>query len=124
MIHKDRANRRFRAYTKARRKKRLAESWGYGEDIPLHKFSKGKIHCSCPMCQEKTNGSNQKSKGGVCARDRIFNGHIFREVRGSRIPTTHERYGKKNWSHSDKLKIDEMNDKVNEYFEDAENPAE
>lgn len=29
--------------------------WG-----PIHKLSKNKVHCSCPMCQRKTSNSGMK----------------------------------------------------------------
>lgn len=61
MHPKTRAQRRKTDASKARRKKRIAgavyyswssDAWEYYDN--LHQYSKNKIHCSCPMCREKT----------------------------------------------------------------------
>lgn len=60
-----RAWRRYKNYTKAKRKRDIdltCHSWAIGPDgvhiYPwynnLHQYSKNKIHCSCPMCRAKT----------------------------------------------------------------------
>ena len=77
-----RADRRKMNTKKARRKQKIAKevhniSW-YDN---LHEYSKGKIHCSCPICSEKTN------------RVDIFS-------------TKHRR--KKNYKHSEVRKITQM----------------
>ena len=60
-----RAWRRYKDYTKAKRKRNIDISrnrWATGADgihmytwyKHLHQYSKNKIHCSCPMCRAKT----------------------------------------------------------------------
>lgn len=69
-----------------KRKKRIADSIYSGG--PYYSFDgqydKNKVHCSCPMCSQKTN-----NKG----KNRLKHGNY---------------YPSKNWKHSDKLKIDKM----------------
>ena len=77
-MSRSRAWRRWKNYTKARRKRELDWSlsypWGNEKSTNpldfskrvgfyknLHQYSKNKIHCSCPMCSAKT-----KNKGGRC----------------------------------------------------------
>ena len=53
------------SYLKALRKQRIDKERS-GQRWPLyynnlHQYSKNKIHCSCPMCQAKTNGKNSWS---------------------------------------------------------------
>lgn len=82
------ANRSRAYYRKMRvkhihRKKKIAElyyGWGYYRIDG--KYSKGKIHCSCPMCSEKT--KNKKN----------------------------HYYPSRNWKHSDKVKIEKMNSQL------------
>ena len=74
-----RAERRFNDRNKALRKRRISravyssssdEEFEYYRD--LHTYSKNKIHCSCPLCRNKTNGrkmnysviSSSMNKGG------------------------------------------------------------
>ena len=75
-----RAWRRYKNYTKAKRKREidLDVSWwpsfwiGYsdGEYVfpkigwydNLHQYSKNKIHCSCPMCSAKTRNKGKRRK--------------------------------------------------------------
>ena len=77
---RSRAWRRYKNYTKAKRKREidLDVSWypnfwlGYsdGEYIfskrgmynNLHQYSKNKIHCSCPMCSAKTRNKGKHRK--------------------------------------------------------------
>ena len=52
-----RAWRRYKDYTKAKRKrnKDISTAWlGHLWYDNLHQYSKNKIHCSCPMCRAKT----------------------------------------------------------------------
>lgn len=60
-----RAWRRYKNYTKAKRKRDIDKAktrpWVSPDEIEdylwyrhLHQYSKGKIHCSCPMCRAKT----------------------------------------------------------------------
>jgi len=51
---------------KALRKRRITKQW-YGYNDPefeyyknLHQYSKGKIHCSCPMCSAKTRNKGKR----------------------------------------------------------------
>ena len=66
MAH-DRAYLRAKSWSKAIRKRNIDRdtkpahaSWPDYYDN-LHEYSKNKIHCSCPMCQAKTNGKNSWS---------------------------------------------------------------
>ena len=52
---------------KALRKKRITEHYYWhrrGEPYydNLHQFSKNKIHCSCPMCSQKTKNKGQRKR--------------------------------------------------------------
>jgi len=66
-----RAWRRYKSYTKAKRKRNIdAAVYGYGTHwYPwynnLHQYSKNKIHCSCPMCADKT--TNKKARANAWA---------------------------------------------------------
>lgn len=75
-----------------RRKKRIVNAyhgyWYYPFD---GMYSKGKIHCSCIMCRNKT-----------CGRVDGFSND------GS--------HGKKHWKHSDKTKLDSMDFQLKEYI--------
>lgn len=44
---------------KARRKRRMIESWHITWYNNLHQYSKNKIHCSCGICSCKTNGHHK-----------------------------------------------------------------
>lgn len=98
MIHKNRANRRMIAYTKARRKQRIVHElndyWHYKY---FGQYRKGKIHCSCPLCVAKTNNQINKSRGPLSQNRRL-----------SRLSVTNSRYGKKNYKISERRKIDKM----------------
>lgn len=57
MIH-NMAYKRHMDWTKALRKKRISDNWFDNNEHyynELHRYSKNKIHCSCPMCSQKTN---------------------------------------------------------------------
>ena len=76
-----RAERRHNDFKKALRKKRLSDVWMWPEHPyydNLHQYSKNKIHCSCPMCKQKTNNRGRQKYYGI---------------------------GSKNWKHSDLVKI-------------------
>ena len=81
---------------KALRKKRISDGYwsshihSYYDN--LHQYSKNKIHCSCPMCSQKTN-----NKG----KNRLKHGNY---------------YPSKNWKHSDLLKIESMEQSEKEYL--------
>ena len=50
-----RAWRRYKNYTKAKRKYDIVHAqYDYWYYPHFHQFDKGKIHCSCGMCREKT----------------------------------------------------------------------
>ena len=84
-------------YKKAIRKRRLTKelyssnsdcNWDYYNN--LHQYSKNKIHCSCGMCRAKTNDKKHKL-----------------------YSTTHRK--NKNWTHSDRKKIEKMKADLSEY---------
>ena len=75
-MSRPRAWRRWKNFTKARRKRELdwSLSWPWPDNKSsnpldfskragfyknLHQYSKNKIHCSCPMCSTKTNNKNR-----------------------------------------------------------------
>lgn len=117
MIHRNRGNRRFRDYTKAKRKaKIIREQKDYWYYCSLNVLNKGKIHCSCPMCAAKTNGKLQKSRGPVS--NRLINNSLGEKklcVYGHRISGTHKRYGRKNYCVADRKKVDRMLYQLQEY---------
>lgn len=57
-----RAERRKNDFKKAIRKKNIAESIYQITYDNIHKYSKNKIHCSCPSCTAKTNGKGVYNK--------------------------------------------------------------
>ena len=57
------AERRKSDWTKAIRKRNIIRRYGFDYYDNLHQYSKNKIHCSCPICREKTNGHKQLSVG-------------------------------------------------------------
>lgn len=60
-----RAMRRKLDARKAIRKAVIAGYCGF-MPVPLHYYSKGKVHCSCPLCRSKTN--RHSSMFGTCSR--------------------------------------------------------
>ena len=92
MIH-DRAYTRAKTWSKAKRKyhidrDRAAGRWPLWYNN-LHQYADNAIYCGCPMCRAKTN--NKKSRTGGRGYE----------------PS-------KNWSISDKRKMDEMEGQLNE----------
>lgn len=73
-----------------KRKKRISHSYWYIKHDGM--LNKGKIHCSCPACSQKT-----KNKG-----------HRRNNHKGNYNPSY-------NWKHSDLLKIESMNDEIKEF---------
>lgn len=58
---KTRAERRKNDYSKAIRKKNIAEhNYGFSYYDNLHQYSKNKIHCSCPLCRGLDYGNSLK----------------------------------------------------------------
>ena len=64
---------RSRAYNrdisrrKALRKKHISDNfWPHASDYPyydnLHQYSKNKIHCSCPLCSQKTKNKGKRAR--------------------------------------------------------------
>ncbi len=84
------------SFKKAKRKKNISD--GYWRDHihsyydNLHQYSKNKIHCSCPMCSQKTNNKGKR-----------------RLKPGNYLPA-------KNWKHSDLVKISSMKQSEKEYY--------
>ena len=104
MLHKNICNRRFVTENKVKRK---AYIWGFTiggklDEADLGALRKGKVHCSCPMCAAKTNGSINKSGGPVDGGSAVRKGH------GTRLSVTNGRYGRKSYSASDRRKVDRM----------------
>ena len=69
------ALRRARSVSKAKRKYKISryychafqsadkyygDGWFHDDGKELHRYSKNKIHCSCPLCNAKTNNKNRK----------------------------------------------------------------
>lgn len=89
-----------RAYARDMREKHIARKksivdhygWSTGWYDCDGKYSKGKIHCSCGMCREKTNNKSWKK----------------RTIQGNYAPNH-------NWKPSDLRKIEKMNYVEDEY---------
>mgnify|MGYP003571264896 CR=1 FL=1 len=83
---RDTAEKRHNDWKKAIRKRNLdraLDTGTYHHDWydNLHQYSKNKIHCSCPLCAEKTNNKH---------------------IKNSWLPNT-------NWSMRDRKQIDKLN---------------
>lgn len=118
MIRRHRGNRRDVSEAKAKRKlrivKELNDYWHYPH---FGQYRKGKIHCSCPMCASKTNASLSKSRGPTYQTPLDENTGFPRTGRrGSRIPSTNGRFGKKNWKPSDRKKVERMLNMEDEFL--------
>ena len=103
MLRHHRGNRRDTTEAKVKRKMRIVHElndyWFYEH---RGQYRKGKIHCSCPLCAAKTNAKINKSQGRVDGSNR----------RLCRLAVTNERYGRKNYKHSDKKKVDRLLDRL------------
>lgn len=94
MANRSRAYNRRMSYLKALRKKKITEEVYWDGNGPyyhpyynnLHQYSKNKIHCSCPMCSEKTK---------------------VRRTRGAGYGWEKGRY---NYKHSEKVRQEAMDD--------------
>ena len=67
-----RATRRKNNWRKAKRKEWITHhvyGWPEGWYNNLHEYSKGKIHCSCPICAAKTNPKRKRIGHGYARRD-------------------------------------------------------
>ena len=103
-----RAWRRHKNYTKARRKREINRSYScyaYNDAEGMHfypwypnlnQYSKNKIHCSCPLCRNKT-----KNHGAAALYNGTYN------------PTLHD------WRRREDMEQDLKEWKVN--YEEAEN---
>ena len=98
-MSKGKAYNRHMSYTKAKRKYKISkEVFGFcdpGSDH-LHWYSKNKIHCSCPMCNSKTNlkkHGKYRSIGGWGALQK----------------------GGKNYTHQDAKRLEQMDQEYGEY---------
>lgn len=81
---------RYKMFSKALRKRNISNRvYGYDVYENLHQYSKNQIHCSCPCCSEKTKNKGHRRKKG-----------------------NHNR--SINYKHSDKIKIDKLNNQINE----------
>ena len=73
-----------------RRKKRITSHYWSADEYPYYKYdgmySKGKIHCSCPLCASKTNHKDSKWKSS--------SGEV------------------KNWKHSDLQRLQLLHDQI------------
>lgn len=115
-----RGERRKRDYTKAVRKRNIAKAvYPSGDTHPyydnLHQYSKGKIHCSCSMCSDKTNSKGSNGKGR--RYDDGFREKLAKEEEKplhTTSGTTTHRMGA-NYKHSEAVVIDSMNDKMRHY---------
>ena len=85
-----RAEKRHNDWKKAIRKRKIINAYGWDYYDNLHQYSKNKIHCSCGMCSRyrKTNNRGRK-----------------RRIHGNYATS-------KNWSESDRRKLDEMEDQL------------
>ena len=85
------AEKRHNDYRKALRKQEISKRcYGFDWYRDLHRYSKNKVHCSCPLCRCKTNNRTGK--------------HVW-------FPAT-------NWSMMDRRRLDEMSDQINEMIID------
>lgn len=67
-----RALKRKNDWRKAKRKEWIVHhvyGWPEGWYHNLHEYSKGKIHCSCPMCAAKTNPKRRRIARGYNGSD-------------------------------------------------------
>lgn len=63
-----RSTRRKNDWRKAKRKEWIVHHvycWPEGWYDNLHEYSKGKIHCSCPLCAAKTNPKRKRIGRGL-----------------------------------------------------------
>lgn len=118
MIHRHRGNRRYRTHTKAKRKERLLREtegeYGYVKCFGI--LRKGKIHCSCPLCAQKTNSRLNRSRGPV--QMEMKDGWTHPAPRGTRLSVTNGRYGKKNCTIAEKRSCDRMRLQMKEVWEE------
>ena len=79
-----RAWRRYKDYTKAKRKMKLARWPWYSH---FHQYSKNKIHCSCPMCRRKT-----KNNGAAAFYNGVYNPSLMDKRRADAMTISEQEY--------------------------------
>ena len=67
MENRGRAFNRDVSRRKALRKKRISDNfWPHAAEHPyydnLHQYSKNKIHCSCPLCSQKSKNKGKRAR--------------------------------------------------------------
>ena len=67
MENRGRAYNRDVSRRKALRKKRISDNfWPHAGEHPyydnLHQYSKNKIHCSCPLCSQKSKNKGKRAR--------------------------------------------------------------
>lgn len=67
MENRGRAYNRDVSRRKALRKKRISDNfWHHAAEYPyydnLHQYSKNKIHCSCPLCSQKSKNKGKRAR--------------------------------------------------------------
>ena len=67
MENRGRAYNRDVSRRKALRKKHISDNfWPHATEYPyydnLHQYSKNKIHCSCPMCSQKSKNKGKRAR--------------------------------------------------------------
>lgn len=67
MENRGRAYNRDVSRRKALRKKRISDNfWHHAAEHPyydnLHQYSKNKIHCSCPLCSQKSKNKGKRAR--------------------------------------------------------------
>ena len=70
---------------KAKRKKRICDYYYWNRKHPyydnLHQYSKNKIHCSCPMCSQKTrNKGKRRYRNGNYSRSLHYKASDLRRL--------------------------------------------
>lgn len=93
-MNRNRSYKRYMDYVKKTRKLKIAKSIGRKDLCKIPgKLIKGKIHCSCASCTPKTNNKGKTHYG-----------------------STKITYATRNWKKSDKVKIDSMNNKLQNFL--------
>lgn len=62
MENRGRAYNRDVSRRKALRKKRISDNFWPDYYDNLHQYSKNKIHCSCPMCSQKSKNKGKRAR--------------------------------------------------------------
>ena len=81
---KKRAKRRHNDVKKAIRKRKITQEV-YGEKNyydNLHQYSKNKIHCSCPLCSEKTSPKKNGHYYGLTGSTKLYHSSDAKKMEG------------------------------------------